>query len=531
MTKASSVSPRSIHIISIGLIIALTGILALTVLMQANPGLNLPDRDYGIFSYIGQQILLGKLPYKDAWDHKPPAIFYLDALGLWVGHDLRWGIWVMEFISLITAIWCSYILMKKLWGVLPALFGTVIWLYGLNLTLQGGNSTEEYPLPFHFLALFLFLKLAESPENLLANLFVGLAFGISFLFRANNAMVEIVVILTLLVLQILQRNFRIILKQSIWIATGALLPILVTVVYFWMQNLLKEMFSASILYNIAYSETKFAGTPAIVAGFQALGIVAWVGLAGYIIALTLLIRQWRTKPSAILLLLVIGAPLAVSVSDPAQRNYAHYFINWLPFIALLSGLTIHTIQSRLIPSLQTMPTAEPLLVGSALVIALAFFVASGQAIKYWESFTNVIKRTDVERISTISTYVEDNTNPNDQVIFWGGFPGENLMARRASPTAYITYPLLLESNLSEQFSGQFMRDLTENRPVLVVDMQYTKALSLDPQKRASQLAAHFEWPYLPSNIDEVLKFIDDHYHAEIAFKNATVYRLNGTHYP
>jgi len=531
LKTSSSIASRNINIISICLVIALAGILALTVLIQSNPGLNLPGRDYGIFSYIGQQILLGKLPYKDAWDHKPPAIFYFDALGLWIGHGLRWGIWTIEFISLFAAILLSYILIKKSWGVLPALFGTVIWLYGLNLTFQGGNSTEEFPLPFHFLALFLFLKLVESPDDLLANLLVGLTFGVGFLFRANNAAVETVVVLTLLALQVLKRNSRVIFKQLVWMAIGALIPILGTVIYFWTQHLFNEMFAASILYNIAYSEAKFAGAPAIVAGLRALGIVGWIGVAGYVIALILLIRQWRTKPSPILLLLVIGAPLAVSVSDPAQRNYGHYFINWLPFIALLGGSIIHTIQSRLIPNFQNKPITESILVGSALALAIIFFVVSGQAIQYRESFTNVINRTDVERISTISDYVENNTNPNDQVIFWGGFPGENLMARRASPTAYITYPLLLESNLSEQFSGQFMRDLTENRPVLIVDMEYTKALSLDPQKRASQLAAHFEWPFLPPNINAVLRFINDNYHLEITFKNATVYRLNGTHHP
>ena len=531
MVKTPSAASRNIHILGTGLITALTGMLALTVLIQANPGLNLPDRDYGIFSYIGQQIMLGKLPYKDAWDHKPPAIFYLDALGLWIGHGLRWGIWVMEFISLFAAIWFSYNLMKKAWGVLPALFGTAIWLYGLSLTLQGGNSTEEYPLPFHFLALFLFLKLTESPEDPWANLLVGLAFGISFLFRANNAVVETAVVLILVALQVLQRNFRTLFKQLAWMAIGALLPILGTAVYFLTQHLFNEMFAASILYNITYSETKFAGTPALIAGFQALGLVAWVGLAGFIIASVQLIRQWRTQSSALLLLLATGSLLAVLVSDPAQRNYAHYFINWLPFIALLGGLIIHAIQSKLFPPLQNIPNAEPVLVGIALAVTLVFFVVSGQAIKYWGSFTNVILRTDVERVSTVSTYVEDNTDPGDRVFFWGGFPGENLMSRRASPTPYITYPLLLESNLSEQFSGQFLRDLGGNRPVLIVDMQYAKALSLDPQKRAAQLAAHSQWPFLPSNVYEVLKFIDDNYHVEITFKNAAVYRLNGTHYP
>ena len=101
------------------------------------------------------------------------------------------------------------------------------------------------------------------------------------------------------------------------------------------------------------------------------------------------------------------------------------------------------------------------------------------------------------------------------------------MSHRASPSAYITYPLLLDANLSEQFSGQFFLDLIKKHPALIVDMEYTKALSLDPKKRAAQLAIKEEWPYLPANIEEVLSFIDNNYHLETTFRNAAVYRLNG----
>ena len=162
MADNQSAVSRRVSTLSKFLLAGFIGLLTLIALSQANPGMTVPSRDYGIFSYIGQQIVLGKLPYKDAWDHKPPAIFYIDALGLWAARGLRWGIWAIEFFSLAAAIWLSYILIKKLWGVFPALCAVAIWIFGLNITLQGGNITEEFPLPLHFLALILFLRLAES---------------------------------------------------------------------------------------------------------------------------------------------------------------------------------------------------------------------------------------------------------------------------------------------------------------------------------------------------------------------------------
>ena len=32
--------------------------------------------DQGLYAYIGERILAGDLPYRDAWDQKPPTIHY-----------------------------------------------------------------------------------------------------------------------------------------------------------------------------------------------------------------------------------------------------------------------------------------------------------------------------------------------------------------------------------------------------------------------------------------------------------------------
>jgi len=40
------------------------------------------ERDSGVFHYVGWLITQGKIPYRDVWDHKPPVIFFINALGL-----------------------------------------------------------------------------------------------------------------------------------------------------------------------------------------------------------------------------------------------------------------------------------------------------------------------------------------------------------------------------------------------------------------------------------------------------------------
>ena len=83
----------------------LLGLLTLAVLIPAMPlGQRIPSRDPGVFLYIGAQILDGKVPYRDIWDHKGPVIYYIDALGLLLGRGSEWGVWALQFTGLWSAI-------------------------------------------------------------------------------------------------------------------------------------------------------------------------------------------------------------------------------------------------------------------------------------------------------------------------------------------------------------------------------------------------------------------------------------------
>jgi len=209
---------------SIIILAVLFFILAITVLKQSNPGTELPNRDYGFYIYIGKQILKGNLPYQFAWDSKPPAIFYLNAFAIGLGRGLRWGVWFVQLVFLFSAITASYILMKKLWGMVPALFGVFIWVWGMNATLQGGNYTEEYPLVFHFLALILLLYLLQNPKQRLLNMALGMLFSMSFLFRPNNAIMESVTIVVFGLTLLWKRDFSAFFTAVIWVALGVSIP-------------------------------------------------------------------------------------------------------------------------------------------------------------------------------------------------------------------------------------------------------------------------------------------------------------------
>ena len=509
----------------------LFGLLAAIILVQANPGTELPNRDYGFYAYIGKQIAKGQLPYRDVWESKPPAIFYLNAMALRIGRGSRWGIWLVEFGFLFAAIAASFFLLRKLWGTAPALFGILIWLWGLDLTLQGGNFTEEYPLVFHFLALILFLKLIQSPAQRLSNWTLGLLLSISFLFRPNNAIVEAVIILVFAARLLFLKNFRVFWTSAFWITLGFLLPLLLTSAYFAYHGLFQEMFEASILYNLTYSSTELTATSPLIIGFATLELPAWIALIGYLL-IVLRIKNYFGNPIfPLLIVLLLGMPAAVYLSDPAKRNYGHYFMNWLPFVALSSAFAFHTFQHRLpriSKNIRLPATFAPFL---SFIASLIFLLLSGRAATYQKAFDRLINGPERELRSPVSIYVENHTHPGETVLFWATHPGENFMSRRDAPYSTLFYPMLVDSEISDRLNADFLDDIKRNPPVLIVDMSRLTIPSLNPQKRAEQIAIGVDLEFPPDNLEEVLRFIEENYYLEAVIKEKPVYRLFGTSRP
>src|SRR5690349_17265741 len=103
-----------------------------TALFPGNPNnLTLPSRDSGVFLYVGWRLLNGDIPYRDVWDHKPPLIYFIDALGLTLAPHSLWGVWFLQFIFIFFTLFFIYKLLDREFGIYAALAGTIILTSGL----------------------------------------------------------------------------------------------------------------------------------------------------------------------------------------------------------------------------------------------------------------------------------------------------------------------------------------------------------------------------------------------------------------
>jgi hypothetical protein len=394
-------------------------------------------------------------------------------------------------------------------------------------------------LVFHFLTLTLLLSLIQNPKQRLFNLSLGLLFSISFLFRPNNAIIEAVSILVFGASLLWKRDWQTFFNAVFWVTLGIIIPLAVTSAYFAYHGLFQAMLEASILYNLTYSATDLSTSSPLKVGFEFLNLAAWIGLVGYLLLIAKIKDILKSPHLPLYIVLLIGMPAAVYLSDPAKRNYGHYFMNWLPFIGLLSAFAFHTFQEKLFPKKEEQRSAVsrqhaahfPLSAAISFLIALTIFITIGRASVYVKAFDRLFTSSERELRSPIAIYVDNHTNPGEYVLFWATHPGENFMSRREAPMTALFYPNMVNSEISARLNADFFEDIKRNQPVLIVDMGRLTIPSLDAATREEQKSMGVYPTNPPDNLDEVLNYIEENYYLVAVIKEKPVYRLNGTSEP
>jgi Dolichyl-phosphate-mannose-protein mannosyltransferase len=73
-------------------------------------------RDQGIYATVAATILRGGMPYRDAWDFKPPGIFVVYALTRAIFGPGQWAIRLVEVLALGSMVWAFTRLSRRVFG-------------------------------------------------------------------------------------------------------------------------------------------------------------------------------------------------------------------------------------------------------------------------------------------------------------------------------------------------------------------------------------------------------------------------------
>jgi hypothetical protein len=450
------------------------------------------ERDSGVFLYTARRVLSGGLPYRDVWDHKPPLIYYIDALGVALSDWGVPGVALLEFVALLVATVLGVVAVARVVGLVPALAAAGAWSVTLPILLDGGNLPEEFALPLQFAAIALYLSSSGTTPNRTAWTALGVAAALALLLKPTVLGIFAAIYLCEGARAFRTRSLSTLAGAVLFGIVGGLAVIVPVGLFIATSDTGADFFDQVLRYNAVYGAV--SGSERLAA--LGAGLRVWtlsgllpVALVGWAIAVSQLVRgSVAGVRERLFLLAAIALPLEFVLASAPGRDYPQYFIPALPAMSLLVAITVASVRDLL----QRMPartaSVPRTLLLAVLGIAVVPFATASLALAL-ERQERGASELQVTRRNA-SAYVTQHTDATQSVLFWGGEAGLNYTSGRRSPTRFAyQYALFLRDYQNVAQVDELLAQLLIDPPTLIVDASASDARVVAPLSANARL----EW--------------------------------------
>lgn len=388
--------------------------------------------DEMIYLTLGQGIRRGITLYKSLHDNKPPMLYLMAALG----GNLFW-------FKVILASWCMtttivfWKFVQRMFAKREVLIKVSTFIFALLTTLPTfeGNiaNAELFMIGPSIMAFYIIL----FKKDTLTNKFIaGLLFSLAALFKIPAAFdILAIFFFFLLTLKLNKESVKKTFLNLFAIAIGFILPILGTLVYYYLQGAFSEYLIAAFLQNFGYlSSWKPKSELSFWDKNSALLIRFAIALIGS--SILIFFKKKLNKYYIFLFLWILWGGFAVALSE---RPYPHYFVQILAPVSIFLGL-FFTDKSML----QTL-SLIPLLVAFSIPYYFKFW--SYPCLSYYQRFINLItSRNKDSYIAKFDKYaptyyklaqiIRTTTKPDDKIFVWGDSATLYALSRRTPSIKY-----------------------------------------------------------------------------------------------
>jgi hypothetical protein len=400
------------------------------------------ERDEGGYAYIAQRWLLGELPYRDAFDQKPPAVFAFYALVLSVAGEspaaLRWAAHALILCTLAGLVGLGHRLQNAAAGFAAAALAAFLTVAPAWL----GNSVNTELLALAPLTLGAFAALRASRREAIAGAFwSGLLGGIAVLCKPVVVPMVGYTVLTAAA----GRGGR--LARLLAACVGVALPAAAVAAGFAAAGALRLFLDATVLHNLAYaSQVPLAAYPRVFwRHFEpTLATHGPIYLAAAAAPLLAVAKSGTgASPSPRAVLWTVGWLLAALVAVSSGGYFRHhYFMLAAPPLALLAGIGLSAAADRITQR----AGARHVLLGAAL----AAIIGHGVAREWWyyrpgpvgPKMDRFYGRSPFPEAPSLGRWIAERSRPEDTIFIYGSEPELLFHSHRKSASRYIyVYPL------------------------------------------------------------------------------------------
>jgi hypothetical protein len=437
------------------------------------PFLSLPlERDEGEYAYVAQRILAGELPYRDAFDQKPPGVFGAYLLAFAIFGPSEEGIHAFAALWTLATALALFALMRRLAGELAA--GFAVLAFAVTSTEPRLYATAANTELFMLLPMVasVWAALRAAARDGIGWWIVCGALAAGACWFKQVAVTSAAFVAGFAALDALARRPRAVslaVRRLAALGVGAVAVSLPVVALFMARGAWDAFLDAVLLHNLGYS--------------RAVGLPSAVSQA--------LVALRRQAPSFALAWVLALAALALPAAGPARIRLflgswclaclvgvsigfyfrPHYFVQVLPALAGLVALPLaaaaRVLLARPAPWLAWGGTAAlasltvvPHLLANRSVLAAGSPVARSRALYGYNPFPEA---------SRIADHIRLSSGEQETVFVLGSEPEILFHAERRSATRYIfVYPLTGAFPDALERQREAVEELRRLRPRYVV---------------------------------------------------------------
>jgi hypothetical protein len=484
-------------LILLGIILVLTALLRMRML-------SVPlERDEGEYAYFAQLILDGHLPYQYAYTMKLPGVCYAYLAGMALfGADITGIHFAFLLVNLFT-ITTLFLLARNFSGSFAGI--TAAASYAVLSADAGVLGFHAHAT--HYVVLFavlgaLLLERATQRKSTLLIVLSGLSMGIAFLMKQHGMFFVVFGVLWIAFAAYNTReNIKAWLTHTLLFGGASLIPYGIVCLAMWLSGVFPKFWFWTFTYARAYTgETNLHdATIALISNLrEVLNGPLWIWCLGAVSLLGLLVVRRTRQRHTFVFLFALSAAAAVC---PGFYFRTHYFVLFLPALALAIGIGLAELHQRLIRStswtLKSMPAAVLILaMGLSLYRGRAYFFQFSPA---QEARFNYGADNPFPEAIPIAKYLREHTRPTDRVSILGSEPEILFYAHRLSATGHIyTYGLMESQPYARMMQREFMKETEQSVPEFVVFVPFIRSWSWSPRSVPDL------WEWIP-------QFLSSHY--------------------
>lgn len=451
--------------------------------------------DHGVFAVIGQNLLEGGVPYRDAWDFKPPGIFLVFALAQWLFGPVSLGIRVLEV--------AAGLILCLLFGQMTRAAGAsreIGWFAGgAAILLQASFGFWHTAQPEWFGCVFVAagILLASSRSGVLGALACGACFGVAALFKPPLGGGALVAALTILLRGHGPGGCS---ARLAMLALGCALPSAAGVAALGILGAMDDVLWTFGVFTPNYTSSAFRAT-GMFQHLEAATISVFGACHPYVLPgmlLGLLVARRRLAEPLPLQLLGAAAMGILGVALQA-KHYPYHITGLLPILLLVASLGMAAASQRWPEALRPAP-----LLAAVLLLGLApgpvrearwrvtsdiegwWRAKDAESLDSWRDrrssgghLEGATHRRAVERIRALV--------PEDASIFvWGFEPLLYWDSQRRPATRWIYNVAQRVEGIETAPRQSLMQDLRRESPALIVVAAHDEVPSVVGNTRDSQ---------------------------------------------